>query len=353
MNPTSIAVVSILSVFVVLIFIIIIVFIKQNAQYGAEMSTNDKNSQSPIWIALGSLISFLMMNILLIPIQIAYFNNGDSWDESTDVKSIQLALITSNCMACGFAMLFYIHRLKQSFAGSCFKVSNNVVKRFIIATIIIIGGQFCSIVLRVIDHENDLVFEIGWVIYYSSTVMWLVEYIIITMLFSKRLFCLIVMQRNTKHFTMMKYNSSSTNASSTNNNNNHNSNGNKEKDRNDTDDSSKSNTDHISRVNTIDDFNATQIAMLELITKQTLLVILPSILSVITIFCGVIRVYTDDDIVMDVIWTVCLAATTSAFCASIWLSFIFAANQYKCACTKMETWLQLYCLYLAIRKINT
>lgn len=96
-----------------------------------------------------------------------------------------------------------------------------------------------------------------------------------------------------------------------------------------------------------------QIALLHMVTKQTILVTLDVLITIVTLFCylGYYVVFKHDT--SGVVFWIAITVDFTIIPLILWLSFKFAQNQYQCMCKHNHAICLDCCKYAAMWKMNS
>ena len=289
-----------------------------------------------IYLALAAFTSFDCCAVLTMPLTIAYYNLKDKsdWDTSITTKWYAMFVVATACLSLLFVLWFYIFRLYESFKNSpMFRVSDNKIKWLIIFSIIIIAGQYWGFLYRIFVKAKHPTKQgrIGLIISMIATLFWVTEYVIITIIFAKKLFQVVITQRLSQTRLPFPSRVSTPHTPHVHHHTHHSTT------------SSIISSDHLTR---------RHLVLLNTITKITHLIILPTIGILIFGIVSLIRVYIHQALMLDWIWQLITGAAAVQICLSIWLSFSFANGQYKCLCKHCHAWIQQACIDCAVRRFN-
>ena len=295
---------------------------------------DNKQMRISVCLAFAVFISFSSCIAFLYPVFIKYYNldhsKADYWHQSFEIKVFGTIAFVLAFTGFGSVLLFYIVRLQTSFDNSVFEISNTVFKCLVICVIIITVWQyFCTINITLISQEVNVW---SWAMFTLGFLFWLIEYIVITLLFVRNLFQLVLMQRTSVH----NYNNNYNNNSNDNNNNNNNNNNNKN--------SVRIQSDSLTRRHLI---------LIDTMTKLTILVMSPSVLIIIlACLTSINGVNEGRGSILELLWALFVVGTFHELCQSIWLSFFFAEKEYKFWCSWCHKEVKQLCVERAARKLN-
>ena len=299
-------------VLVILIVIVIgVIFIYQFIQYN---KTSNKQSQIPFRLAIWAFISVIAYNSICIVVLIDFIDNV--------VDPLNQIILISVGSELAIAIIsFYIFRLHQSFVGSVYKLNKIMLRFLIILTIFTIILLIVGVIIKIWNTR-----EIGWLITLAGLTIVLILYITITVLFAIKLFKLVLTHRvsiETQIHASPTIESVSIQS--------------KEK-------SKISNSNHK--------LPDSQMILIKTITKQVMLIILPSFWLILLCIIVGIQTYIGNPDLLNLFWIIVNSSMSVELCIAIWLSFAFADTQYYLFCSKCHGWVETVCAGLVVTKLR-
>lgn len=316
-NTALIVTLCFLSLILAVIIMTLITFVAQLVEQ--RKSKNNKQSTIPIYLAFVVFISFACSITLCFPGYIIYYNlddpQADSWSTHSKIQWFTAFSFGSALIGCASVLIFYIYRLQISFDGSVLEISRKTIKSLIISVVITATLELFFTMNIVFFSQED----IAWILFIIDATLWLTIYVIVTLLFVKNLFKLVIMQRVSKF--NRKGNGSSTSV----------------------------------QIQS-DSLTSRHLVLIDTMTKLTILIISPSIVTIMLIIVTCIALPQQDTVggnsILGLIWTLLAASTCSELCESVWLSFFFAEKQYYYFCKCCHEWLKASCAECAAKKLN-
>ena len=228
--------------------------------------------------------------------------------------------------------------------------------------------------LRYINNESSI---LAWSLWITAFICYFIEYGVVTIIYGKNLFTLILMQQKkyskfhyyAKHIKVhsgthtmhISSPSSSINTSSDGILSPHSTDfSNNEKNENQTTDNDQCTTGHANNNNNNNNDNNNnsalsqrQLKLLKHISHQSTLVFITFIFGILFVISSLFRGIINDNEYFILFWYITVYLLTTTMMISIWLSFVFAEKQYNIICGKCDTYCtQKLCVNLALKYIN-